>query len=237
MNNKEFSELQLRATIVPEQARWPAPDVKTSLMGETPTIQGLHWLKLHAAANEARQRVASAWAAMDEIDADIDLSPQGKGRKKQQFAADAIADFQKSKALLEAKDAVERQLAKWEKETGLAIKTPTNLAEIVMQSEIRAHLAAMKDKRLAFLERHATDPRVASAILGAPPFLSGLTDDDVAFVHNKIEQRVAPEIAEARTTTLKALEQAEQGWRRAQAKIGERAGLGRGCDHSNSEPA
>ena len=26
MNNKDFSELQLRATIVPQQARWPAPN-------------------------------------------------------------------------------------------------------------------------------------------------------------------------------------------------------------------
>ena len=26
MNDKEFSELQLRATIVPQQVRWPAPE-------------------------------------------------------------------------------------------------------------------------------------------------------------------------------------------------------------------
>ena len=41
MSDKEFSELQLRATIVPQQVRWPAPEY-------------LHWQKLHEVANEAR---------------------------------------------------------------------------------------------------------------------------------------------------------------------------------------
>ena len=48
MNDKEFSELQLRATIVPQQVRWPAPDC-------------LHWQRLHEAANEARERVSKAY--------------------------------------------------------------------------------------------------------------------------------------------------------------------------------
>ena len=55
MNDTEFSELQLRATIVPQQARWPAPEY-------------VHWQRLHAAANEARERVSKACMLMDEID-------------------------------------------------------------------------------------------------------------------------------------------------------------------------
>ena len=53
---------------------------------------------------------------MDEIDADIDLSTEGKACKKRRYAAEAIAEFENSKVLLDAKDAVERQLAKWAKE-------------------------------------------------------------------------------------------------------------------------
>jgi hypothetical protein len=34
MNDQEFSALQLRATIVPQQVRWPAPEY-------------LHWQRLH----------------------------------------------------------------------------------------------------------------------------------------------------------------------------------------------
>ena len=55
MNDKEFAELQLRATIVPQQVRWPAPEY-------------LHWQRLHEAVNEARERVSKAYMQMDEID-------------------------------------------------------------------------------------------------------------------------------------------------------------------------
>ena len=110
------------------------------------------------------------------------------------------------------------------------IKTPTNITEAVIQAEIRAHLAAMKESKLGFLEKHATDPLVGSAILTAPGFLSGLTDNEVTFVRQKIEQYVAPEVAKARDATLKALEQSEQGWQTAINKIGERAGLTKGAD-------
>jgi hypothetical protein len=39
---------------------------------------------------------------------------------------------------------------------------------------------------------------------------------------------VSPEIAEARDATLKAIKEAEQGWRKAMDKIAERAGLTKG---------
>ena len=43
MNDKEFFELQLRMTIVPQQVRWPAPEY-------------LHWKRLHEAAARLSQR-------------------------------------------------------------------------------------------------------------------------------------------------------------------------------------
>jgi hypothetical protein len=82
----------------------------------------------------------------------------------------------------------------WEKETGLDIKPPSNIGEAVLLSEIRAHLAVMKGDKIGFLEKHGIDPRVASAILGAPAFLSGLTDAEVAL-----------------GTTLKAMKEADLG--------------------------
>ena len=71
----------------------------------------------------------------------------------------------------------------------------------------------------------AADPVVASAILTAPSFLSGLSDTELTLVKHKIESHIAPEIAEARAVTLKALKQAEIGWQKAMSKIGECAGL------------
>ena len=60
MNDKEFSELQLRMMIVPRQVRWPAPEY-------------LHWQRLHEAADEARERVSKAYTLMAEIDHNGDL--------------------------------------------------------------------------------------------------------------------------------------------------------------------
>ena len=141
MNDKEFSELQLRMMIVPYQVRWPAPEY-------------LHWQRLHEAANEARERVSNAYMQMDEIDRNAELSRDGKYRRRSKTAAEAIADFEASKTLVRARQAVELAVAK----------------------------------------------------------------------HN-VEQHVSPEIAEARDATLKAMQEAEQGWRRAIDKIAERAGL------------
>jgi hypothetical protein len=72
--------------------------------------------------------------------------------------------------------------------------------------------------------------------------LSGLTAADVAFVQTRIEQHVAPEVAETRDATLKAIKEVEAGWQRAIDKIAERAGLTkalteRGCDPSMSAAA
>jgi hypothetical protein len=99
MNDKEFSELQLRATIVPQQVRWPAPE-------------HLHWKRLHAAANEARDRVRKAHMQMDEIDLNAGLSADDKYRQRSKTAAQANADFEASRTLARAREAVELVVAK-----------------------------------------------------------------------------------------------------------------------------
>jgi cysteinyl-tRNA synthetase len=107
MNDKEFSELQLRATIVPQQVRWPA--------------QYLHWQRLHEVANEARERVSKAYKEMDEIDRNSDLSREGKERQRSKTAAQAIADFEASKTLTHAREAIELAVARHNVEQDVSI--------------------------------------------------------------------------------------------------------------------
>ena len=99
MNDKEFSELQLRMTIVPQQVRWPAPEY-------------LHWRRLHEVANEARERVSKFYTLADEIDRNADVSGDGKYRQRSKTAAQAIADFEASQTLARARQAVELAAAK-----------------------------------------------------------------------------------------------------------------------------
>jgi hypothetical protein len=229
MNDKEFSDLHLRATIVPQQASWPAADY-------------LHWQRLHAVADEARERVSKAYALMEEIDQNADLSPEGKERQRREAAAQAIADFEVSKTLAHARGTVAQVVEQWNAKVGLAVKPASNIAEATVHAQIRDRLAAMKNGRMGLLEKNAADPVVASAILTAPSFLSGLSDVELAVVEHKVEQHVAPEIAGARDATLKAIKEAEHGWQRAMAKISERGGLTKGpdgtwCNPNMPEPA
>ena len=99
MKDEEYNDLKLRMTIVPGQARWPAPEY-------------LHWQRLHEAADEARERVSKAYALMDEIDRNADLSREGKYRQRRKAAAQAVADFEASKTLARAREAVEFAVAK-----------------------------------------------------------------------------------------------------------------------------
>jgi hypothetical protein len=93
MSDKEFSELQLRAQICAGQCAWPKPEY-------------VHWQRLHEAVNEARARVSKAYMQMDEIDRNADLSRDGKYRQRHKTAAQTIADFEVSKTLARAREAV-----------------------------------------------------------------------------------------------------------------------------------
>jgi cysteinyl-tRNA synthetase len=99
MNDRDFSELQLRMMIVPHQVRWPAPEY-------------LHWQRLHEAADEARERVSKAYARMDEIDRNPNLTREEKERQRRKAWAEAIADFGSAKTLARARQAVELAVAK-----------------------------------------------------------------------------------------------------------------------------
>ena len=72
----------------------------------------MHWQRLHEAVNEARARVSKAYMQMDEIDRNADLSRDGKYRQRREIAAQAIADFEASKTLARAREAVELAVAK-----------------------------------------------------------------------------------------------------------------------------
>jgi hypothetical protein len=216
MNDTEFSGLTLRATIVPAQVRW-----RDDLT---------HWQRLHEVVDEARARVGDAYRVMDEIDRNPDLSPEGKDRQRCKAAAEALGDFESSKTLSRARETVARVMEQWEEKVGLTVKPASNIAEATVHAQIRDRLAAMEGSRMDFLVKNAGDPVIASAVLMAPAFLSGLSDVEVTALKQRVERHVSPEIAEARDATVKAMGEAERGWQRAMAKIGERAGIAKGRD-------
>ena len=118
MNDKEYAELKLRAMIVPKQASWPAPEY-------------VHWQRLHEAANEARERVRRLYAAIDEIDSDTDLSREDKERQRRKAAAQAVAEFDASRTLARAREAVSHVIQQWKRDEQ---HVSTEIAEATMKA-------------------------------------------------------------------------------------------------------
>jgi hypothetical protein len=93
MNDKEFAELELRATICPGQCEWPKPE-------------RVHWQKLHAVPNEARERVSQAYTRMDETDGNAELSSEERQHQRHEVLAQALAEFEESMTLVCAREAL-----------------------------------------------------------------------------------------------------------------------------------
>jgi hypothetical protein len=213
MSDDEFTKLKIRAGICPESLNWPT--------GFS------HWDALHACAETARSAVAKVYAACDAVDKDANLSESGKAKRRAEIAEKAVADLQKSSVLENAKRAVQRQQEYWRTRVEDAIPKPADtVASAMTAAEIRAHLAAMKEGRLAFVLQHLDDSDVIAAILTGPSFLSGLTPTEIGVVKGKLEARVFPaEVLEAKANTEQALAGAERGWQRAGEIICQRGGL------------
>jgi len=63
-----------------------------------------------------------------------------------------------------------------------------------------------------------------SAVLGAPAYVSNLTDAEAALLRSNLEKAAPPEVIEERDFVVKALAEIERGWRAARARIAQRAG-------------
>jgi hypothetical protein len=105
---REFAELELRATICPGQCEWPAPEYPP-------------WQRLHEAANETRSRVSKFYTLADEIDRNAGLSHDDKYHQRSKSADEAIADFETSKTLTRAREAVKLAVAKNDSSDGVGL--------------------------------------------------------------------------------------------------------------------
>jgi hypothetical protein len=221
LNDEQFEALKIRASVCPAADSWPAGEVQVEFMKREgkPSIRGeLHWVSLHSAVAEVRDRTLKTLGQMAAVDADKKLSSEGKASEKQKIAEAALAALEKSPALAKAQAAVEQQVAKWNKELAPPVENPT------VAAEIRAHVSRLKDgDRLPFVTKHIVD--AAPAVLQGPAFLSGLTAAEIDIVRRQYEATRNPAAAEAKSKAMDALAHCEAGWRNAANTIRTRAGL------------
>jgi hypothetical protein len=131
-----------------------------------------------------------------------------------------------------ARNAVTNQMQQWETKVGLVLRHPADAPAAILHWEIRDRFASLKNQRerMSFLERFASDPQIASALLTGPAGLTHLSDAERAMLKTRVEGHVSPKIIQARDATTKAMRELEVGWQRAQDMIGQRAGLIKGAN-------
>ena len=101
MEDAEFEALKVRAAVCPSSDSWPTPSLEgMSIKGDRPTLPvDFYWSVLLDTVADARERVLRAYGAMAGVDADKNLSREGKAAEKAKIAKDAIASFASRRAL------------------------------------------------------------------------------------------------------------------------------------------
>jgi hypothetical protein len=150
-----------------------------------------------------------------------------KPKERKKVAEKALAAFADSTTLARAQDSVASVTEKWEAKVAGGIKRASDAHEAAVYAKVWDRFGALQaPARMAWLEKHAADPVIASALLTVPSVLCGLTDPELAMVRKKIEAAVLPrEVVEAKVAVRKAMREVETGWERATAKIAARGGL------------
>jgi hypothetical protein len=192
----------------------------------------VHQKALTAAANECTALVREAWAKLDEIDCNRDLTPEAKNRKRAELASELIGKLEASKMLTRAREAAEYVLQKYESNINSKLQPATDPQSVGIHQQIRQQLLAITDprERLKFLERHGNDLTLISACLSAPLFLSGLADHELALLHKNLEAAAPPEVIKERDFVHSALAEIKRGFRAARARIAKRGGLEKAPD-------
>jgi hypothetical protein len=189
--------------------------------------------------NEGTALVREAHAKLDKIDGNRDLTPEAKKRQRAELVSALIGKLDASATRTRAREAADYVLQKYEHKIDSNLKPATDAQSVGVHAQIRSQLLAMKDpkERMSFFERLGGDLTLISAALSAPPYVSGLSDAEVALLRKKLEQQAPVEIIKERDFVQTALAEIERGWRAAKARIAKRGGLVKGLDESWGQAA
>jgi hypothetical protein len=180
-----------------------------------PDHQGVvHWDAMRDVITECRALVSTADQRISEVTSDRDLSDTGRLRKMGAVALDTIGILEDPEMLKKAETAVARFLEQVDARKGNLPKAPTTPADVQLHAEIRGHIAKQKGS-LMFAMNHRGDPLVVAAVIHAPAFLSGMTNEEkntfYAAAANALwpdDEKAKKESADALVVTQKAVGEA-----------------------------
>jgi len=126
------------------------------------------------------------------------------------FGRQAISELENWPPLHAAERAVARDVEHLEKRMVDLPPPPTNVADVALAQEIRQFVRSHKSP-IDIAMRSASDPRILSAILNAPAFLSGLSDTELNVVRERAPTGLHPEQVQMQKSLTKALDDVREG--------------------------
>jgi hypothetical protein len=188
-----------------------------------------HWTALRTCVEGIREFLRDINGEMTAIEKDRDLNPTGLARKRAEVGKKAVAKLDDFTKLQIAEHHVENRIAAMRQkiQAQIAQGEPKTSAEAALAGEIRAYIGKQQNPAMAAVQQK-NDPRVIAAILNAPAFLSGLTDEQLGTFRAAALDSSDP--AQEERQVSNALDVCRAAIRAAQHMIARRADLRRDPD-------
>jgi hypothetical protein len=163
-------------------ATWSENQIATvgSQASRFPDHQVIHWMELRAAPEKIRALVQETNVKMTGVESSRELAPEGVKNQRAQLAKTAIAEL--DKVIEPAQRAAARRIEALNQKLSTAIAKPEDAS---VAAEIRRHIAGKPSPILAALALKGHAETVA-AILGAPSYLSGLSEQEAATLRTQV---------------------------------------------------
>lgn len=194
---KRMSDTEIAVRVVPTSVRWPDTSSTT-------------WDKLRACVKSLRGVLRALDNDCAAVETSTDLSAQGVERRRQEVAQKALSQLAAYAPLIAAERAAASDLSGLEEKMGKLSAPPADVADALLAAEMRAHVAK-QNSPLEFAMKSMSDARVLGALLHAPAFLSGLTDDQLNAIRHRAREAAHPAEAESHRWLKKALEEVRSG--------------------------
>jgi hypothetical protein len=211
----KLTDLEIAARIVPTMLRWPPPEIARTIT----------WDRLREPVDLLRIMMRTVDDACLQAEADGDLSPDGIARRRQKIGRQALSELENWSPLRAAERAVTENIEYLEKRMVDLPQPPTAVADVMLAQEIRQYIRSHKSPIDVAL-KSMSDPRMLSAILNAPAFLSGLSDTQMTLIRERARTALHPQQVQMQQELAKSLDDLRGGVEAAKRMVRERCQVG-----------
>lgn len=211
---RKITDTEINLRIMPTASRWPSPE----------TARTIAWDRLRDCTKGLRDMAHALEIGCQAAEADPDLSPEGRKRRKATLGAKALAELEQYKPFLLAEKAALNDINHIE-EKMISLPPPaTGFADALLAQEIRSFLRAQEHPIDAAL-KNISDPKILGAAINAPAVLSGLTETEAGVLRDRARTVLHPDLAAAQADLTRAVADVREGVAAARRVVIERTEL------------